>query len=47
MIEQQGIDLYMGKGVIKDAHTVSVDDTELESRKYCYRYWPTQPSTRN
>ncbi|GEP85100.1 dihydrolipoamide dehydrogenase [Staphylococcus piscifermentans] len=31
MIEQQGIDLYMGKGVIKDAHTVTVDDTELEA----------------
>ena len=26
MFEQQGIDVYMGAGVIKDAHTVTVND---------------------
>lgn len=31
IIEQQGVDLYMGKGVIKDAHTITVDDIELKA----------------
>ncbi|MBE7355467.1 NAD(P)/FAD-dependent oxidoreductase [Staphylococcus haemolyticus] len=31
MFEQQGIDVYMGAGVIKDAHTVTVNDEELQT----------------
>ncbi|MFS4465199.1 dihydrolipoyl dehydrogenase family protein [Staphylococcus haemolyticus] len=31
MFEQQGIDVYMGAGVIKDAHTVKVNDEELQT----------------
>ncbi|WP_317955967.1 NAD(P)/FAD-dependent oxidoreductase [Staphylococcus haemolyticus] len=31
MFEQQGIDVYMGAGVIKDEHTVTVNDEELQT----------------
>ncbi|MEX5822744.1 dihydrolipoyl dehydrogenase family protein [Staphylococcus haemolyticus] len=31
MFEQQGIDVYMGAGVIKDAHTVTVNDEALQT----------------
>lgn len=31
MFEQQGIDVYMGAGVVKDAHTVTVNDEALQT----------------
>lgn len=31
MFEQQGIDVYMGAGIIKDEHTVTVNDEELQT----------------
>ena len=31
MFEQQGIDVYMGAGVIKDEHTVTVNNEELQT----------------
>ena len=37
MFEQQGIDVYMGAGVIKDAHTVTVNDEHYKLRTLSLR----------